>query len=183
MPCCLFIWEGINIRSKQPKTLWLLYGVLSQIDPCCQSTWQKKGKSWGKTSSSWGGSLIHKANGPWKDSSPPDPVLPNSGLCFHTWPTVWFSVAKYWPKLHPRWTQSRSCPEAGRSTGAATGARDWVLALPVPYSNRANPSEEMRPDPFWWDNFPRDLFWWQTISNKGLNKAFTASALIRKLGE
>ena len=55
------------------------------------------------------------------------------------------------------WTRSRSCPEAGRSTGAATGARDWVLALPVPYSDRANPSAEMRPAPFWWDNFPRDL--------------------------
>ena len=137
-----------TFRATQNSAV-AVWGIITNR-PGCQSTWQKKGKSWGKTSSPWGGSLIHKANRPWKDSSQPD-------LCFHTWPTVWSSVAKYRPKLHPMWTRSRSCPEAGRSTGAATGARDWVLALPVPYSDRANPSAEMRPDPFWWDNFPRDL--------------------------
>ena len=63
------------------------------------------------------------------------------------------SISQYWfvPALQiGAW--SPSCPpEAGRSTGAATGAQDWAKALPVPYSDLANPSSPIRLFSEGWD--------------------------------
>ena len=47
--------------------------------------------------------------------------------------------------------RSPSCPEAGRSTGAVTGAQDWAKALPVPYSDLGNPSSPIRLFSEGWD--------------------------------
>ena len=62
--------------------------------------------------------------------------------------------------------RSPSCPEAGRSTGAVTGAQDWAKASPSsalfwPWqsviSHQTQPSE-MRQTPFWWDNIVGQSF-------------------------
>ena len=183
-----YLGRNLHTFKATQSSVVAVWGIITNR-PCCQSTWQKEGKSRSKTSSSWG--LWHKVYVPLQSSA-----LNVDGQQQPTHPTQ-CSVAQFWSLLSYLTNRLVQCcqvsaqtasigglgldlvqrPEGQREPRLVHATGSWPCQCLIP----TEPIRQQRWDqPHSDETTFREIFWWQTISNKGLNIAISVSALIRR---